>query len=1013
MQKSNPSTSLLATGVRKLKALSARTPHASDAQDEPHSVTAQDVPKELEFDATWYRTTYGLPDMSDDDAWQNYVSQGRALGRQPCPFFMPRYVEGQLAHLGIDPGDDLIHTYLANSHNVSPHILLPTAPQGVYPQSLRDEIAQAGLFCGSVALLRSFDRHDIRHSMLFDPSFVVDADGHPVDHPLRTHLETGWTTEAQTSVYFDPVFYGAIYPQARASVAAGEYTNLLDHFVNCGSAMGMVPFGDFDAEFYYAQNPDVHAAVKEGRLKSGADHFIFHGAPEGRNPNPFFDTNYYLTAQPDVPGQMAQMNLTSAFEHFLKVGKDRGYKAHAPLYSVPVPVMHGKALYEKRCRVTAHDIVRYKKVLRFRPPGDQVALSCIIPVHDHFDMTLHLLDQLATITNTTDAPGIEVIVVDDASEDLTTELERYTEGVVIERRTSAGGYPIACNAGAARARGDVLVFLNNDIEINALSLIGAAQYVADHPEIGALGPKIIQMNGDLQEAGSLVFSEGGTRGVARDAPFHTINASVLKEVDFCSGCCFFIRRSVFKAADGFDEVFAPGYYEETDLCLRLAEQGLPTVFHPEFHVYHYEYASYSKNRPPLVSAGRMAVNRDHLVDAHAPRLATLALNSDAETPAARAGRRLRPNVAVLEDFLPDPAFGSGFGRANAVIETLIDMRCGVTVFALNYMFTNHADHLHRLGVETVILAGKDHAEALASRQGDFDLLWLCRTHNIERCAGFVTAMKEGNPDLKVILDTEALSTFREIALQTLQGHPPAETAEALVAAELASPYPLDAIVTVNQNDRTAAQAAVACPVFELPHSVAPLLNAGDATGRNGIFFCGAFHDVQTPNYDGLIWFLEEIWPAVRRERPSETFRFSGFTGKGVDLAALAERHDGVEYLGCLDSIMPEMHKARVFVAPTRYSGGIPIKVMESVAFGLPCVCTDLLRSQIVLGDGVATDMPALSSPVNDAQAFARNCVTLLRDDAAWTALQAQGLSYIAQNASRDVIAENLEAILSV
>ncbi len=76
----------------------------------------------------------------------------------------------------------------------------------------------------------------------------------------------------------------------------------------------------------------------------------------------------------------------------------------------------------------------------------------------------------------------------------------------------------------------------------------------------------------------------------------------------------------------------------------------------------------------------------------------------------------------------------------------------------------------------------------------------------------------------------------------------------------------------------------------------------------------------------------------------------------------------------------------MFVAPTRFSAGVPLKVLEAAAYGLPVVATDLLREQL----GWEAGKHLLASPASDADAFADHCVRLATDQALWRSLRAGG-----------------------
>jgi len=224
------------------------------------------------------------------------------------------------------------------------------------------------------------------------------------------------------------------------------------------------------------------------------------------------------------------------------------------------------------------------------PPG----VSIVIPTYDRAALLNNCLASLLeTLPSSLES---EVIVVDDASTDDTAAvLSRF--GALDDRFRSILnpknlGFVDSCNRGAAEANGDVLVFLNNDtisvhgwLEPLSHTLLGGE-------DVGAVGGMLIYPDGRLQEAGAVLFSDGtganlGNTDSQPDRPIYRF----VREVDYCSGAMLATRREVFEGLAGFDTLFRPCYYEETDYCFRAREAGLRTLYQPESVVVHFEGAT--------------------------------------------------------------------------------------------------------------------------------------------------------------------------------------------------------------------------------------------------------------------------------------------------------------------------------------------------------------------------------------------------------------------------------------
>jgi GT2 family glycosyltransferase len=222
------------------------------------------------------------------------------------------------------------------------------------------------------------------------------------------------------------------------------------------------------------------------------------------------------------------------------------------------------------------------------------SVSIIIPCYNGIAYTRACLQSLAE-TLPTDFRG-EVIVVDDASTDGTSEELKKTTllngRLRVVRNARNLGFVASSNRGAAAAKGDVLLFLNNDMLLLDGWLPPLLRTLRDSPDAGAVGGKLVFPDGTLQEAGCAVFADAsavkvGYCDLATDeAPY-----SHVRRVDYCSGCLLATPRRLFESLGGFDLRFAPGYYEDVDYCFRLRRAGKQVYYQPRSAAIHFEGAT--------------------------------------------------------------------------------------------------------------------------------------------------------------------------------------------------------------------------------------------------------------------------------------------------------------------------------------------------------------------------------------------------------------------------------------
>ncbi len=156
----------------------------------------------------------------------------------------------------------------------------------------------------------------------------------------------------------------------------------------------------------------------------------------------------------------------------------------------------------------------------------------------------------------------------------------------------------ACNLGAVRATGEVLVFLNDDTEIAMSNWLERLVMYATDPAIGAVGAKLLYGDGRVQHAGVWARGAGPAHRYMGFANDHPGNFHALRLAQNClavTAACLAVERSKFDLVGGFSTMF-PLSYNDVDFCLKLYQQGLRNVVDCQTEVVHHE----SSSRDPTV-----------------------------------------------------------------------------------------------------------------------------------------------------------------------------------------------------------------------------------------------------------------------------------------------------------------------------------------------------------------------------------------------------------------------------
>ncbi len=232
--------------------------------------------------------------------------------------------------------------------------------------------------------------------------------------------------------------------------------------------------------------------------------------------------------------------------------------------------------------------IRVRPQLPISPPK----VSVIIPTRDGIR---NLGPCLRGLLEDTAYPDLEIIVLDNGSRDPAT-LEHLralaARGAI---RLVAADFPFNYsrlnNLGAEQARGEVLVFCNDDIEVLEPGWLTEMTAWAIQRGVGAVGALLLYPNGLIQHAGVVPGMHGTAGHVFRHIPpdrvpwLHVLHCP--RRVGAVTAACLAVQRSLHEAVGGFDERFAVAY-GDVDYCLKIAAQGRTNLFTPHALLVHHE-----------------------------------------------------------------------------------------------------------------------------------------------------------------------------------------------------------------------------------------------------------------------------------------------------------------------------------------------------------------------------------------------------------------------------------------
>lgn len=633
----------------------------------------------------------------------------------------------------------------------------------------------------------------------------------------------------------------------------------------------------------------------------------------------------------------------------------------------------------------------------FRVPSSATpVVSIIVPVYNEAAHTLACLRALAA-----HPPQVpcEILVVDDGSSDQTAAWMPQVQGLRYEVRGRNGGFIEACNDGVARSRGRYVVLLNNDTVPQPGWLDALLDTFTQRPQAGLVGAQLLYPDGRLQEAGGVIFQDGGGWSYGRFESAEDPRYSALRDVDYCSGAALMIPRALWDTLGGFDIRYRPAYYEDTDLAFKVRAAGHRVLVQPASRVVHDEGTSNGTDTGSGVKAYQV---RNQAVFAEKWAQALRSQPPVASVPSPALLHRQQRQVLILDEEVPQPDRDSASLRQYNLIRMLVDGGAHVVFVPTR---REHAgtptEALQQLGVEVWYAPFLQGIGAWLRAHGPrFAVVMMVRHHVASEC---LPLLRTYAPQARTVFDTVDLHYLRERRGAELAGNAGLlRDAERTRARELAVMAATDVTVLVSAAEREQLRIDAPKVNVELISNLHEVAAGGEAwANRHDLVFVGGFR--HPPNVDAMQWFIGEVFALIRAQLPDVRFHCIGAEVPDA-LRALAATQPGVEIHGFVPVVTPYMDQVRIAVAPLRFGAGVKGKVNLSMAHGQPVVATTCAVEGMHLQDGQDVLV------ADEAEAFAAAVVRLYQDPVLWQQLSSAGRRNVADHFSLDAARDTVQRV---
>lgn len=247
-------------------------------------------------------------------------------------------------------------------------------------------------------------------------------------------------------------------------------------------------------------------------------------------------------------------------------------------------------------------------------PTPAPKVTAIIPTRDAVEVLRTCVESIRAKTR---YPNLELLIVDNQSRDrealaYLAELERSGAARVL-RHDAPFNYSAINNRAVRESSGELLAFINNDIEALHEDWLEEMVGHALRPEVGAVGAKLLYPDGFVQHAGVIIDAHGNADHIYRlfpsDHPGEGGGALVTQQYVAVTAACLVLRRETFNTVAGFDEVNLPIAFNDVDLCLKIRAYGRAVVWSPHACLVHHESYSRGHDQRSRATRRRAAVEQ--------------------------------------------------------------------------------------------------------------------------------------------------------------------------------------------------------------------------------------------------------------------------------------------------------------------------------------------------------------------------------------------------------------------
>ncbi len=646
-------------------------------------------------------------------------------------------------------------------------------------------------------------------------------------------------------------------------------------------------------------------------------------------------------------------------------------------------------------------IIDQSEKLTFGQP-ENPQVSIIIPVFNNAAITWRCLKSI--FINSSNI-SFEVIVIDDHSTETLSPVGTQTEGITLIRNSENLGFLKSCNKAAAMAQGEYVCILNNDTEVHEGWIKHLVDLMDGDSSIALVGPKLIYPNGRLQEAGGIIWNDASAWNFGKFDDPEKPDFNYLKEVDYISGACLLVRKAVWEQLGGFDQQFAPAYYEDTDLAMQARKAGYKVVYQPLSVVTHHEGLSNGTDETAGLKKFQV-VNHEKFLNKWKHTLSMESSPNGMNVFFHRDRSLNSKHLLVIDHYVPMFDQDAGSRSTFSYLKLLVKMGFKVHFIGDNYF--KHEPYtavLQQMGIE--VLHGNFYQKNIRDwfrengRYIDFVF-----THRVHIAPKYFDMIRKFTTAKIAYIGHDLQYRGSERKFEVTGNKVFKKESAQFLKTETRIFNTVDIILPFSTYEEPYIKKLVpektvqVIPVYffnNIPEKVPGF------DERRDILFVGYFG--HPPNPDAIMWFVNAIFPLVKRQIPDIRLHVVG-SHPTEEILKLQSPYINVTGFVSDEELTRFYRTSKIAILPLRFGAGVKGKLLESLYHQIPTVITP------VAAEGIP-EIENHSMIAETATDFAEKIKLLYQDKTVWEQYASCGRDLIEKYYTEEAARKLLEEILPV